>query len=661
MEFPKVSKEIFNPINENVKKLAELFPSVVKDGQVDIEALKAELGQFESASDKLSERYELGWAGKEEAKKLANQDVVGRTLKYIPEDSKDPETTENLYIEGDNLEVLKLLRNSYYNKVKMIYIDPPYNTGKDFIYRDKYSVSEVENSLLEGELDYTGKRLVVNQKSGGRYHSNWLSMMYPRIKLAKDLLTDDGVIFISIDDNEADNLKKMCNEIYGEENFIARLIHKNNSNKNQAKLIGVTTEYVLCYAKSLENLKESEWRIAKKGAGDIHKTFLTLKEKGLSLDEIEDEIKQLYKRPKYAHLSRWNKVDENGVFKDADLSREGGPTDYTIINPNTGQPCIVPNRGWGKSHSELLRLQKEDLIWYGDPKTPPGLKDYLKDDDVSVPDNFWYFDNSVDTRYIKDLFGDIVFDNPKPIDMISQIIEMSTDDYSIIIDFFSGSSTTAHSVMKINAEKGSNRKFIMIQLPESCDKKSKAYKAGFKYISEIGKERIRRAGDKILEENKDKEGIENLDIGFKVFKVADTNIRWFSDAINSEQMTIDESTMADKDKLDFNLGTKDIDVVYEIMLRHRDIPLSTKVEKVSSIGERTYIFADTVLVCLEEDVTETIIDNIAVLEPMPSKIIFRDSAFDADITLKTNSMLRLEAQMKKNSGTKKKAYRVEFI
>lgn len=251
MEFPKVQKEIFNPISENVKKLAQVFPSVVKDGQVDFEALKAELGQFETASEKLSERYELGWAGKEDAKRLANTDIVGRTLKYIPEDSKNPDTTENLYIEGDNLEVLKLLRNSYYNKIKMIYIDPPYNTGNDFIYRDDFKVSEEENALLEGEKDEYGERLIVNQKSNGRFHSNWLSMIYPRLKVAKDLLTEDGVIFISIDDNEVHNLKKICDEIFGEENFIACFTWvKKKKGSHLSKTIRNMVEYILLFGKN---------------------------------------------------------------------------------------------------------------------------------------------------------------------------------------------------------------------------------------------------------------------------------------------------------------------------------------------------------------------------------------------------------------------------
>ncbi|WP_003544102.1 site-specific DNA-methyltransferase [Desulfotomaculum nigrificans] len=637
MEFPKIQKEIFNPISENVKKLAELFPSAVKDGQVDFDALKAELGQFETVSEKLSERYELGWAGKEDAKRLANTDIIGRTLKYIPEDSKNPDTTENLYIEGDNLEVLKLLRNSYYNRIKMIYIDPPYNTGKDFIYRDNFKVSEEENAVSEGEIDLLGERLIVNQKSSGRYHSNWLSMMYPRLKVAKDLLTEDGVIFISIDDNEVDNLKKICNEVFGEDNFVACIIwERAYSPVNLKKHFSENHDFVLCYAKQIDNLI----------CNGLKRT---------------DESIDRYKNPDN---------DPRGPWKPADLSV--GPAiqekRYEIITPS-GRSVFPPEgRCWVYTKERYEEMLADNRIWFGESgNNVPSVKKFLSEvKNTMTPMTIWKYTevgHSQDAakKLIQLFDGKSYFDYPKSVDLIKRMIELYAKQDSIIMDFFSGSATTAHAVMQLNAEDGGNRKFIMVQLPEPCDEKSEAYKAGFKNICEIGRERIRRAGEKIKEENKDKEGIENLDIGFKVFRVADTNIRWFSEAIKSDNITLEEGMMSDKDRLDFNPGFTDIDVVYEILLRHRDIPLSAKVEKLYEIGERTYIFADTVVVCLEENVTESIIDKIAAIEPMPMKIIFRDSAFGDDITLKTNTMLRLEAQMKKNSGNMKKAYRVEFI
>jgi len=391
---PQAESKSADLVAQNLEQLKQIFPEVIKEGRVDFEALNDLLGNY---GDTPEERFYLNWAGKANARREAQKRSTG-TLRPCPEESVNWDTTENLYIEGDNLEVLKLLQKSYHSKVKMIYIDPPYNTGKDFVYKDDYS-DNMKNYL---ELTGQDKKLSTNTESEGRYHSNWLNMMYPRLKLARNLLTEDGVIFISIDDKEVANLGKVCDEIFGEFNFIAKAIHKNNSMKNQSKLIGVTTEYILIFSKKKENLKDTFWRIKKKGAKDINDKFNQLKDKGLSLEEISIEIKEMYKRPKYAHLSRWNKVDHNGVFKDADLSREGGAKDFSIINPYTGKLCVVPNRGWGKSYEELLRLQNEDLIWYGDNDTPPGMKSYIEEDSVSVPDNFWFFDNSVDTRWIKE-------------------------------------------------------------------------------------------------------------------------------------------------------------------------------------------------------------------------------------------------------------------
>ncbi|QGG48036.1 site-specific DNA-methyltransferase [Heliorestis convoluta] len=669
MEFPKVPKEIFNPINENIKKLAELFPSVVKDGQIDLEALKAELGHFESTSEKLSERYELGWAGKEASKKLANQDVVGRTLKYIPEDSKNPETTENLYIEGDNLEVLKLLRNCYYNKIKMIYIDPPYNTGNDFVYKDNFSIAQKENGVLEGELDKNGERLIVNQKSSGRYHSNWLSMMYPRLKISKDLLTEDGVVFISIDDNEIENLRKLCNEIFGRENYIESIIWYKNSTKNDSKDFATIHEYIICYAKNKAHRRDRglTFREKKLGFEQVMNLAQKWELENTDIEDAQKEVRLLYRNNRdFKGLSQYKYVEiVEGKYKiyrkDNAAWPQGEGPKYDVIHPITKKPCQTPKRGWRWKKETMDDLLKHRLICFGeDESIVPQFKRYLDTMESNIVKSVYVNNNNGDVD-LRETFKKTVFEHPKPISLIKDLCLWATRKDSMILDFFSGSATTAHSVMQLNAEDDGCRKFIMVQLPEPCDEKSEAYKAGYKNICEIGKERIRRAGEKILEENKDKAGIENLDIGFKVFRTADTNIRWFSEAIKNNELFDYDNRRSDKDNLDFNPSYKDIDVVYEILLRHRDIPLSSSVDKLSSIGERTYIFADTVLVCLEENITETMIDKIAAIEPMPSKIIFRDSAFEADISLKSNSMLRLEAQMKKNSGTKKKAYRVEFI
>ena len=655
--------EIFNPINENIKKLESLFPGVVKDGQVDFEALKQELGQFEEVG---KEKYELTWPGKTQVKQLANTDIAGRTLKYVPEDSKNPETTENLYIEGDNLEVLKLLRNSYYGKIKMIYIDPPYNTGNDFVYKDNFAMGVTENEKIEGNIDEEGNKLIKNQQGSGRFHSNWLNMMYPRLKIAKDLLKEDGVIFISIDDNEVQNLRKICDEIFGEDNFVNQFTWVNNITGRQISGKGAakTYESILVYSKNIYDISEFtvDIEFAKNNMPDTYKGF----KKDVRTDEygefaVGDTL--------YNHNRMFNEETRpNLVFS-------------IFYNPNTGE--IIPgdigeNKGNGfiellphrnndgihKYHAwrwsrKKIENESNDLIVL--PSSSKGYEIYTKIRSFSktlLKDLITNISNG--DSELKQLFNNRkYFDYPKSVDLIKTLIASQNGD--IIMDFFSGSATTAHAVMQLNAEDGGNRKFIMVQLPEPCDEKSEAYKAGYKNICEIGKERIRRAGEKIKEEFKDKEGIEKLDVGFKVFRVADTNIRWNSEALKEGQITMDEASIKNKDLIDFNPGFTDIDVVYEIMLRHRDFPLTSKIERLSNIGERTYIFADAIVVCLEEKVTDKIVDGIAAIEPKPIKVIFRDSAFDDDISLKLNTMNRLDAQLKKHNQGKEQSYRVEFI
>lgn len=522
--FTVVSEE--NNDNKLLNFLKENYPTIIRDNEININELKALAGL---PVDEKVNGYGLNFVGRNVARAKYAQKTE-KELKVNQTLSKNFDTTQNLVLKGDNLESLKILKNHYAGKIKCIYIDPPYNTTSDqFVYPDKFDKEETEilgmYNLSEDEfarMDFSFK----SKKS----HSGWLAFMYPRLLLARDLLSKDGVIFISIDDNEQANLKLLCDEIFGEENFLAQIIHKNNSNKNQSKLMSVSTEYMFCYFKNKEAIKDVIWRVNKKGASDISKKFNELKNQGLSLEEINSEIKEMYKRPKYSHLSRWNKVDENGVFKDSDLSRENGPKNYTIINPNNGKECVIPNRGWGKSLDELKRLQEQNLIWYGDDNTPPGMKDYIGLEDVSVPDNFWYFDNSVDTKWIKETFSDLVFENPKPIDMIKQIIEVVSIKSDIIFDFFAGSGTTGHAVMQLNAEDGGSRKFILCQIDEPISKDKPAYKFCVEnnlppVISSITIERLKRVGEKIakqIEEENNKVGLfeenkKQIDLGFKVF------------------------------------------------------------------------------------------------------------------------------------------------
>lgn len=420
------------------------FLETLKEQHSDDESLIA-INQIEN--ELTSQKYGLVWEEHEEEVDVKMQTHIPVFTevekKEIIGDSKSEQY--NFLLEGDNLHSLKLLEKTHKGKIDVIYIDPPYNTkNKDFVYDDKRI----------GEEDTYR-------------HSMWLSFMNERLQILKKLMTRKGVIFISIDDNEQANLKLLSDSIFGEKNFIAMAIHKNNSSKNQAKFLSVSTEYVLIYANDLDELKKNYpekrdgWKIKKKGASDINKKYEELKRAGFSLQEIETAIKDMYKIPKYSHLSRWNKVNDKGVFVDADLSRSDGPKNYTIINPKTGQKCVVPNRGWGKSYEELVRLQEEGLIWYGDPSTPPRMISYITGDDLLVPDSFWYYDNSVDTKLIKNIFGKEIFNNPKPLDMVKSILEMVMYKSEIVLDVFAGSGTTGQAVLELNQEDGGNRHFIL--------------------------------------------------------------------------------------------------------------------------------------------------------------------------------------------------------
>ncbi|MCG8882984.1 site-specific DNA-methyltransferase [Tenacibaculum finnmarkense] len=617
---------------ENINKIALLFPQVItekedKNGNtikaIDFELLKQHLSK--EIVEGADERYRLDWPGKRASILKANT-PIDKTLKPDRESSVNFNETENVYIEGDNFEVLKILQESYLGKIKMIYIDPPYNTGKDFVYKDNFKVSKDAYETQIGTEDKEGGKLFKNTDTNGRFHSDWLSMMYERLLVARDLLTDDGVIFMSIDDNEVHNLRKIADEVFGEENFVAKYIHKNNSSKNQAKLVSVSTEYFLCFAKNKSELKNKLWRLQKKGAEDVVKMFRNLKKQNLAIKEIETEIKEMYKRPKYSHLSRWNKIDNLGIFVDADLSREGGSKKYTIINPETGEKCKIPNRGWGKSEEELLRLQDEKLIWYGSHDTPPRVKEYINPNDTVVPDNFWYYDNSVDTRWCKNEFGSLIFENPKPLEMMSSMIQMiNIHNNGTILDFFSGSATTAHATMQLNAEDGGNRKFIMVQLPEETDEKSEAFKAGYKTITEIGKERIRRAGKKILEENSEKlkERETPLDIGFRVYKTSESILKEVAKHPNDVTQT---NLFESEDNIRKDASSEDI--LTAVLLDFSE-KLDHPIEKQVITNSEIFIVDTNALVaCFDTAIDMQVVDAMAKMQPI--RAVFRDACFIDD-------------------------------
>ena len=652
--------------------VSQYFPEAIKDGEVDFTALKEEMGEFPQVS---SEHYEFTWAGKQAAKKEAQADLFGRTLKYKPQDSLNPDTTENIYIEGDNLEALKLLRRNYHGKIKMIYIDPPYNTGNDFVYRDNFTMTEEDLAELSGDIE-DGFRLQKNPKDNAKYHTKWLNMMYPRLKIARDLLADDGVVFISIDDNEQENLKKICDDIFGN-NFIGQIVWQ-STQKNDPKFIAINHEYILCYCKNIQHLSTiGKWRIKHPLVNDMINEYQKIKQSCDDIDEILEKWNKIIKLDKYKPLKHYKYVDFRGPYFAADISdpQKNGPKHDFVIHPVTKKLCKAPAGGYSPREEEMRRRLENNEIHFGPThEYVVCSKKYL----VTAEDRLnsvYYEDGRRTSKMVDKLLGSDVFKHPKSEILIKRLIEFTTNKDSYILDFFSGSATTAHSVMLQNAEDKGKRKFILVQYPEltyyydknsiiqpKADSKA-AFNAGYKNICEIGKERIRRAAKKIHEDNPEAK----FDDGFKVLEVADTNIRWNTiDDKRIKLLTDYDYLKDDKDDIDFTPGHNDIDIVYEIMLRQFDIPLSTPIEKLSSVSDRTYIFADAVAVCLEPDIDEQLIERLAAIEPTPAKFVLRDSAFNDDIELKDVSFRRLSAlianhQTEKERKSKYNNYTVEFI
>lgn len=664
MEEKKVLQQINDIVGDNVQKLAKVFPGVVKDGEVDFEALREELGQFREVS---SEKYELTWAGKKNAKKLAQEDVVGRTLKYYPEESVDPENTENLYIEGDNLEVLKLLRQNYYGAIKMIYIDPPYNTGNDFIYNDDFSVSADENFISEGDMGADGERYSANLKTSNRFHSKWLSMIFSRLIVAKDLMSPDGVIFMSIDENELDNLWKVCNEVFGEENFVALLsVEINPKGRKNSKFISVSNDYCLVFAKNISEAYFVE---------NVPKNI-----KDLSQDEDGNFVHNSGKRVLVGENSFNNRVSNvnspknytvyyHPQTKAIEIVKESKPENINQELISKGferyvsvyKDQLIENTYTEDKFLELFAEKKLDFkngkIYEKNMSTTIRLKSMLVNRDYEGVINGVASNVSLDYKTtsagtaLKTLFNseDVYFTAPKNIGLIKVLETLIDGDEFTILDFFSGSATTAEAVMSQNAIDGKHRKYILVQLPEKIDEKEPAYKAGYRFIPEIAKDRIRKAG----------ETISGTDIGFKVFKSSDTNIKWNS-LITNGQLDLTQIETS-PDLVDFMPGSKDEDIVYELILRQRDVPLSERLERLSDIGERVFLYADSYLVCLENEITKEMVEKLAGLDPVPVKYIFRDTAFGDDIALKDETFRRLKAVIDKNAGDTKVTYTVEFI
>jgi len=588
-----------------MEKLKAVFPQCFAEGKLDIDKLLSLCGEY---IDNDFEKYKFEWKGKLESLKLAQKRSTG-TLRPCREESVNFDDTQNLYIEGDNLEVLKLLQTAYYNKIKMIYIDPPYNTGSDFVYEDDFA------DPLGRYKQITNQTTKSNAETMGRYHTNWLNMIYPRIRLAHNLLKEDGAIFISIDENEVHNLRKVCDEIFGEENFVAQLgWQKVYSPKNQARYYSNDYEFVLCYAKSLADFK----------LGELPRT---------------PEMNARYKNPDN---------DPRGDWKPGDCVGNGVRTNgyYDVVSPKTGKVFNVPQgKHWVYAPENMKKMIADNRIWFGvDGNSFPATKQFLtevsgrKASSLLLHVDYGHTDMAVkDLKKIFDEFEKVPFDTPKPIKLIKMLMIPNTNDGDIILDFFSGSATTGHAVMQLNADDGKNRKFILVQLPELLEEKTEAYQKGYKSISDLGKERIRRAGAKVLEETESaqlqigEEEKKPLDVGFKVFKLDTSNLKtWDSTPIEDGQLTMFYerlNSMVDTVKDD----RSDMDVVYEVMLK-MGITLDTPVTYIEVNNKIVYIVGEFLLmVCLANNITAEDIEGIAAYAP--AKIICAEAGFADDSAL----------------------------
>ncbi|VXB47281.1 Type III restriction-modification system methylation subunit [Flavobacterium sp. 9R] len=593
-------------VNDNIARLKELFPEVLTEGKIDFKVLQDILGK---EIEEEEEYYRFTWAGKAQARREAHKPSTG-TLRPAKDESVNWDTTENLYIEGDNLEVLKLLQKSYANKVKMIYIDPPYNTGKDFVYKDNYKDNLKNYQQISGQIDDEGNRLTTNSESDGRFHSNWLNLMYPRLKLARNLLKEDGVIFMSIDDNEVVNLKKICDEIFGEscvEQYIWDVREDGSMPKTAKNTVRKEHEYILVAFKNINNKRFTK-----------------------------------YNSFKYRDLKGWTNSDNDprGNWMSANISRgsgegSGGSKSFTIINPEG----IEFYRDWSVSEEEFKILLEDNRIYFADNgKGVPRKKIFQNESVDSIQSSL--FENLQSSqsasKIIKDLIGDVEFDYPKPTALIERLIQISCNDNDLILDFFSGSSTTAHAVILRNLEDSGTRKFIMVQLPEPTDIKSNAFSKGFKNIADIAKERIRQASKKLANDNPEK--AKELDLGFKVFKLDSSNIKgWDGNPDNLVDNLFDSQD-------NIKEGRTEEDVLFEILLKYGldlTLPIEEKIiegKKVFSVG------FGALFVCLADGITNKVAEGIGAwkeaLNPEVCRVIFKDSGF-GDVE-KTNSVQTLK-------------------
>ena len=629
---------------ENIEQLRQIFPDVFEEGKIDFDKLKQVLGEY---VDDEKERYNFTWNGKGKALRLAQTPTTG-TLRPCEAESKNWDDTQNLYIEGDNLEVLKLLQKSYHGKIKMIYIDPPYNTGGDFVYPDDFSDSIENYKWITGQVDDEGKKLGTNTEANGRYHTDWLNMMYPRLRLSRNLLASDGVIFISIDDAEQENMRRLCNEVFGEENFMAQIIwQKVYSPRMDVQGFSTSHDYILCYVKSsVESIRRESFS-----------------QNTAQFNLIDPNNGKQYRRRSIRKEGSHSTRSERPKLWFALPAPDG--TSVYPYKPDGTEGC------WRWSLETYLANEQQGIVeWV---KTENGwqayARQYLDTDAVKPPETLWLHQevghNHSAVEELKKLLDGKVFDSPKPKELIEKMMRLSTfsQDSDIILDFFSGSATTAHAVMQLNAEDGGNRKFIMVQLPEPCAEGTEAAKAGYKNICEIGKERIRRAGEKIKAEVEEQNAQLKIgeepkkvpDIGFKVFKLDSSNLKKWNPNVGmvtkehqeTEQLSFDTMEFSAK-QLEFDLqgmvenyvdGRSELDVVYEIMLK-MGMELTWPLETHTIGGKNVYeIGMGALMICLDDQITTEVAEGMAALykelAPETWRVVFKDNGF-ADDSAKVN-------------------------
>nr|WP_244427517.1 site-specific DNA-methyltransferase [Bartonella vinsonii] len=589
-------------VEQNIQQLKKLFPEVFSEGKIKFDQLQELLGNYVIKDE---DHYNFTWHGKRAAGRLAQTPSTG-TLRPCKPESIDWDNTQNLFIEGDNLEVLKLLQKSYHRQVKMIYIDPPYNTGNDFVYKDDFKDSVQNYFAMTGQLDNDGKKIATNSSSAGRYHTNWLNMMYPRLKISRNLLRDDGVIFISIDDNEVHNLRKLCDEIFGEENFIAQFTWRKTDNQANIGNIARVKEYIIFYSKESKTLKLNKMRLTERAKKEYR-----------------------YK-------------DNHGAYRRSILlDKTRGRHFYKVTTPSG----TVLEGPWMINEKDFQDLSSRQAIYWATGKTElPYGKIYLHESQGQIANDFLSIEFGTNQEAgiaLENLFNARYFDFPKPLSLIKHFLTIATND-DLILDFFAGSGTTAHAVMQLNAEDGSKRRCISVQLPEPTKETSEAFKAGYKNIAEISKERLRRAGKKIKEEQKSKPDYNaklDLDLGFKVFKLDSSNLkRWDATFDTLEYDLLNAVNHLKEDR-------SNEDLLYEILLKY-GLDLTVSIETRLIAGKTIYLIGlGTLIICLDENIDINVINGIGALkeklQPEIMRVVFKDNSFRDD-NMKTNALMCLK-------------------